>query len=679
MSAMQKAVLSEHLAERIGGRRVLAGVFLTYQYDPGFFELNVLPVLFDSSLSHAPPIKLAQLEDSLRKVPHGIAIYYDRNGIVPESTPSRLDIQRIAVCHRTGVFHPKNVFLLVEDIKADKYGYHPQALIVTTLSANLTQSGWWSNVEVCHTEEIVENDSTRLRDSLIGFIDWLKKQTRHKTSDDHGPLQAIRDFLRQTRNLTQKSSSGVLRTHFYDGRTEVAGFLDEVAGNALQGLNLEIISPYFSERPDKLLQDLADRFALKEIRVYLPRDDSGKALCSPKVFENIRKTENVEWARLPDEYTRNGKDKKAKSRFVHAKVYRFFSLNLKKEYLFIGSVNFTASAHQRNGNAETAFFVDMLPGRRPEWMLQTDSRKPLEFAAELEDEGASTEGGTNLSLRFHWDTQTAEAFWDAPGPSPALTIQWQKDVLFSLAPLPSGEWTSLESSVAEELHRVLKSTSVLSVVEKNKDPALILVQEEGMHAKPSVLFDLTPEEILRYWSLLTPAQRAEFLNVRAPQLALSDEGSELLAKVDRLAIKNTFFDRFAGIFLAFGSLERTARESLPANTRDAAYRLFGQKYDSLPNLLGKVIKASEEQTDDPIYSYVTYLCARQVVDALKRDHGDFFREQAKSVSDLEAQLDRCAVLRNRLSEQDAAEMPKFLDWFEPWFLRRAKQIHVEES
>ena len=140
-------------------------------------------------------------------------------------------------------------------------------------------------------------------------------------------------------------------------------------------------------------------------------------------------------------------------------------------------------------------------------MLQTDSRKPLEFAAELEDEGASTEGGTNLSLRFHWDTQTAEAFWDAPGPSPALTIQWQKDVLFSLAPLPSGEWTSLESSVAEELHRVLKSTSVLSVVEKNKDPALILVQEEGMHAKPSVLFDLTPEEILRYWSLLTPAQR----------------------------------------------------------------------------------------------------------------------------------------------------------------------------
>ena len=154
--------------------------------------------------------------------------------------------------------------------------------------------------------------------------------------------------------------------------------------------------------------------------------------------------------------------------------------------------------------------------------------------------------------------------------------------------------------------------------------------------------------------------------------------SEFIASLDK-AQRDYFFDRFAGIFLAFGSLERTARESLPANTRDAAYRLFGQKYDSLPNLLGKVIKASEEQTDDPIYSYVTYLCARQVVDALKRDHSDFFREQAKSVTALEAQLAQCAILRNRLSEQDAAEMPKFLDWFEPWFLRRAKQIHVEES
>ena len=49
----------------------------------------------------------------------------------------------------------------------------------------------------------------------------------------------------------------------------------------------------------------------------------------------------------------------------------------------------------------------------------------------------------------------------------------------------------------------------------------VLVQEEGMKSKPSALFDLSPSEILRYWSLLTAEQRAAFLEARhlKPRLA----------------------------------------------------------------------------------------------------------------------------------------------------------------
>ena len=68
MADIPHAVLSEHFQERMKGRRLRSAVFLTYQFDPGFFEQEVLPVLLDVPLSHAAAIRLVQLEDALRRV-----------------------------------------------------------------------------------------------------------------------------------------------------------------------------------------------------------------------------------------------------------------------------------------------------------------------------------------------------------------------------------------------------------------------------------------------------------------------------------------------------------------------------------------------------------------------------------------------------------------------------------
>jgi hypothetical protein len=222
----------------------------------------------------------------------------------------------------------------------------------------------------------------------------------------------------------------------------------------------------------------------------------------------------------------------------------------------------------------------------------------------------------------------------------------------------------------------LRSTSLLAVVQDGGEPGILLVQEEGMHARPSLLFDLTPAEILRYWSLLTPAQRAEFLNARAPELAQTDEGAALLSQVAALAPEETFFDRFAGIFLAFGCLDRAVQAALPANPRDAVYRLFGQKYDSLPNLLKKVLEVSETGQGDLSEQYVTVLCARQLVTETERAHPGFFAEHRQEAEELEAQLQRASGLRERLSATDPVRMPAFLEWFERWFLQRAKAVEV---
>ena len=51
---IETGALSDVLADTIAGRRVRAAVFTTFTFDPGFFELHVLPILFpDRSFYHA--------------------------------------------------------------------------------------------------------------------------------------------------------------------------------------------------------------------------------------------------------------------------------------------------------------------------------------------------------------------------------------------------------------------------------------------------------------------------------------------------------------------------------------------------------------------------------------------------------------------------------------------------
>jgi hypothetical protein len=669
----------------MAGRRLVAGAFLTFRFDPAFFEQEVLPVFLDIPLSHAATIKLVQLEEALRSVPRGIAVYYDQNGLVPEAGPAKLDVKRIAVRHATGIFHPKNVFLLVEDEDADENGYREQALLAACMSANLTQSGWWENVEVCHVEEIREGEATRIRDDLRGFIEGLERRTRDKDPDRHEALRAIREFLaRRAGQRQQRSSGGLLHPHFFDGRSTVADFLRDACGGSLDGSNLEIISPYFDDRAESgPLNELINRFRPREVRVFLPRGDDGAALCSKELFEWVRSLEDqgVRWGRLPKDILRRGKAEDVKERFVHAKVYRFFTVQPKREVFFVGSVNLTRAAHQTGGNLETGFLVEVEPARRPEWWLDADVPRPRLFEARPEDEGVAASGGTRLSIRYWWNMDSGEAYWDDPGASPHLTVEHGGVRLFELEALSPRAWTALDDAARRELARVLRSTSMLTVLGDGPDPGLLLVQEEGMSHKPSLLLDLSPAEILRYWSLLTVEQRAAA--IEAHSVAPSDdEGAALLAPYQPLADRDTLFDRFAGVFHAFGCLERSARKALDPKDRkerEAAYRIFGQKYDSLGNLLSRVMKDDAEDKGDAVDHYVIMLCARQVADELQRDHPDFWQAHSDDALELRKRLYEVAKVRERLVQHDPERMPQFLAWFERWFLRRATPVDAEES
>lgn len=681
MAEIPHAVLSEQLEERLRGRRLVAAVFLTFRFDPEFFEQEILPIFLDVPLSHASAIKLVQLEDALLSVPDGVAVYYDQNGLVPEAGPARLDVKRIAVRHRTGIFHPKNVFALVEDVEPDEDGHLPRTLIVACLSANLTRAGWWENVEVCHSEEIAEGDFTRLREDLIGFLEGLERRVGEKTSDGHASLRAIRSFLRTTEQRTKRSSEGILHTHFFDGRSSFPDFLRHVAGSSLDGMCLEIISPYFDEGPTSVpLDDLINQFKPREVRVFLPRAHTGEALCSQQIYEWVRRLPDVNWAKLPHELLRGGKSEDARQRTVHAKVYRFFTEQPKREILFVGSVNLTSPAHRPGGNLETGFLVELSPTRRPDWWLMADSSRPREYKPCLENEGNTASGGTKLSVRFWWNTMAAEVYWDDSSLSPKLSVTAQGVEVFEADVLPSREWRSLSTEACAELQRVLRSTSILTVAGEGQEPRLLLVQEEGMSHRPSLLFDLSPSEILRYWSLLTVAQRAAFLDARAPDVALLGEGAALVSGARPLAQESTFFDRFAGIFLAFGNLERSVRCALREGRKsEATYRLFGKKYDSLGTLLNRLFKDSADGKGDFIDHYVVALCARQLVQELRRDCAEFWLEHTSDAEHLQEQLRAVAHIRERLTDRNPTEMAEFLDWFDRWFLQRATPVVPEAS
>jgi hypothetical protein len=674
------AVLSDELKSATAGRRLVAAVFLTFRFEPEFFEQQVLPLFFDVSLSHADAIKRVQMEDLLRDVPHGVAVYYDQNGLVADAKPARLDVRRIAVRHYTGIFHPKNVFALVEALEPDKDGHHAQALIVAGLSANLTRAGWWENVEVCHIEQVEEGDLTRLRDDVSGFLEGIERRTFEKAADGHSTLKAIKAFLRSTTQRRLRSSGGRLEPHFFDGGTTVVDFLSEVAGRDLRGLNLEIVSPYFDVAPTSTpLSGLIERFSPREVRVFLPKAETGEALCSKEIFEWVKSQPGVSWARLPKDVTRGGKADNAKARMVHAKVYRFFSAQPKRELLFIGSVNLTSAAHRRGGNLETGFLVEVESPRRPDWWMDRDGSKPAIYVPHGEDEGAVSNSGSRLSLRYSWDSKLAQAYWDDPGRSGVLSVSWSGGALFEIDPLETREWTDIPAIAAEALEQVLRSTSILLVKGDRAEAVPILVQEEGMKSKPSILFDLSPAEILRYWSLLTTEQRAAFLEAQAPEGAIGDDAN-LVTSYALAVEKDTFFDRFAGIFISFGNLERHIRESLNAgNSRPAEYRLFGQKYDSLGRLLDRVRDDSEKSRNELVEHYVMSLCARQTVTELRREFADFFKEHAADAQRLQHQLVIAEVLRARLIEGDDPAMTEFLECFEKWFLRRAAPVGQEAS
>lgn len=681
MGIFETNILSDHFESLLEEQNIICCVFLTYCFEPGFFEREILPVFIPVG-SNADTVRLLQLEDEIKKIPYGIAVYYDAKGLRADDRggSAKLDIRRIPINYPTGVFHPKNVFILCESKEKNKYDDFDRKLIVASMSANLTRAGWWENVECCHTEEIAEGDKNALRRDLMSFLTKLTKIS--ESESDHAEVRKIHSFLQKKSDQTlQSTSKGVLKPHFWNGTEPLTDFFRDCIGDDIQNGYLEIISPYFDTSGDfKPLKNLIDYFNPAEIRVYLPRGSAEEALCSEKIYSGISAFGKTSWGKITDkEFLSLGKNAlTAKKRFVHAKVYRVFKQNPKIEIIFMGSPNLTSAAHSKGGNLESGFLIELNPEKRPDWWLDTDAKQPPRFEAREENEGDDKGVGTALALRYNWDRDILSACWSGKDKSPLLLMECRKISIGKIDPLKPDKWVELDTVTAGKLKEELRSSSIVSVHEPDKPEAYILVQEEGMAKKPSLICDLSVEEILRYWSMLTSEQRAAFLEIKSAEFIKSSEGAEFIARLQEQKGNETFFDRFAGYFHAFSCLEESIRKSFAkGNAKEAMYSLFGEKYDSLSNLLEKV-----KTKDDLIDRYVILLSARQLLDVLQKEKDEvavsFFRENRNNTIELREKLKAIDELRSELIKNGDKDMAKFLNWFEGWFLKRAKPLKVEE-
>jgi hypothetical protein len=308
---------------------------------------------------------------------------------------------------------------------------------------------------------------------------------------------------------------------------------------------------------------------------------------------------------------------------------------------------------------------------RKRWLLRSLETEPTEFAERNElVEDDCQEVHLDLRIRFDWNSRAA-AYWIGKDSASIQVCGKSGQPLFEFEPKKIGKWVEFGVEESELLESLLLSTSFI-LIKHDLGQWRILIQEESVVHRPSVLSELTPEEILLYWSLLTDSQKAAFIEER---IVASGEGEleGLSQKSYRYLAKNTLFDRFSGIFHAFQRLQDHISDCLKdGRLKEAEARLLGSKYDSLPELLRKTL----EGNDDAVLRYIIFLCAQQVSDQIAAQHSQFWGDHDIARQKLTGLLDQREPLAEELPIA-AGDKDKFLDWYEEMFLGQSGRVEAQ--
>ena len=399
---MDKSTITSELAERLMNQRVIASVFTTYNFEPEFFELDVIPELLAPSIPYSADerVKLFQVREALRESGLKLDVFYDLP-IFRQSADRSPQMEYL--CHGVhmgnAAFHAKNIYLLVENKENSQ-----QSLLVASGSNNITRAGWWNNVEVQHWEEIISGEVQRaFLNRIKEDIVWLKAKIKIQTS---ATMTLIENFLNSCRG-----SNAADPVHYFPLRSnKLFSFLNTLNGKPIdqyQNWSMEIISPYF---PDNAKSNLHSKFfssfGIKNITLFLPRNQDGEALCHSEYYEYINESENIDWGEWHDDMKKALAMNDQPFRTTHAKIYHFY--NGRQSWVFVGSVNFTYKAI--NENIESGYFVRH-GGRGKPFLQQLEPDAVENFLHPSDEESgvkAPETGNTLPELHISYDWVSKE-------------------------------------------------------------------------------------------------------------------------------------------------------------------------------------------------------------------------------------------------------------------------------
>ncbi len=685
---MEVRTVSEHFNSLLSnGNEVEAAIFTTYNFEPEFFEQEIIPLMLGQNIvfSSDSRIKNIQVREVLSEVGLPIDVFYDRDMFRHQGTISpSMEYRHHGVRGDISAFHAKLVFLLVYDKNAKK-----RSLWIGAGSANLTGAGWWENVECQHWEQVTSGKvSRRFLNRLREDMDWL---ARHQVSrDEESALSQISQFLEQC----QGSNSAPVVSYYglsqinvgQRGKPAFIRFIQQAIKDSAphyKSWNLEIISPYFADKSDFDAHGYFKEMGVENIKLFLPKNDQDEALVKQEYFERIAHEEGIEWAAWHPEIARKLilQTNSSSKRFTHAKIFHFY--NGMQSWVFVGSVNFT---HRAISDNQEAGFFTQLP--RLTSLLQPLNASPDKWcnpddlpSAQLDnvDEARIPQ----IHLVYDWKQRVFEA---GIADKKACAIEILSSSGNSSLPLTAlkgeGELRTIyiEPAVIESL---LHDSGFMRVrgywIEDNKDFSehLVLVQQCNWTHKPLDLPLLSPQEIMQIYAGLNQLRRNQVIE-HLKERQLRDTGllSESISITEYEQQGRQFFSEYAELFHAFRNLRRRLMKACKEeNYKQLDYYLTGKGMDSLPTLMDSLYE--KDRPFDAVTLYLTLLCLIQLY-----SHDEFLqRPQVQAwLSICESRcddLERSGQLK--LVSDDPDRTKSFFDWYRQQFYQEYREVVIEED
>ncbi len=676
--------------------QIQALVLTSFGLDISYLEKYILPAFFPdlgdgpSDEPHRP------LFEYLEEFYTPISVLYDADNLISgeqklemaSSVTRELRWQSYPVVSQNGFFHPKVILALVEIEGLSN-------LVVGCSSANLTRQGWGRNFEACVLKSIKLEPS--LKNSLLmDTYDLVKSLLKQASSSI--ALEKIKKAISKVQPdyIPTRKYQTAYRERLWFGQDKMglAEWLEwQFFQNDLSkdGWKLEILSPYYSNPLPQFIswaqnnfeQDKEDNYKNK-ILCYCPMKDDQFDI-DYDIVQAVDNLPGVQWAKIKGDNLRSkisDEEGRALSRFLHAKVYRFWTKQT--EVLIVGSANATTQGNRDNGKGN--FEASMIFSRSAEdgtefkpWLIPHKESISQDLCVESpsnEDSGKGDSKMPRIHISFDWSTNLLQAE-NKDKSQVCIYLGAGLNRLTCIEPSSRYE-ARLEKTHVDALFRnsVVKLTS-----SSNPDFVhLYLVEETNLHEKPPApLMERNVDDLIRDWQ----SGSEQRLSDRIARAGLPDDLRQSTNLSDYDEADDVARDRLNDLFLAFSKFtgEMKIKLAHPRQLSDfeklqIESRLFGKGAMSIRYFAERITKNSDvldtEREMDFVESFIGLLTIKDTLSQLEPGIRKLKKSEDYSILSKEMQSlikETRKLVKNQLENEtgDKQKSKQLIHWVEQNF------------